>query len=108
MLRQSSSADICKDVQKQLSRGVLRKRCSENMDDIYRRTPMSKCDFNKVSLKLLAWVFSCNLLYIFRTTFYKTTSAWLLLDLHNYNKKLCKIFAKKDIATNDFILRLVK
>ena len=35
--------------QKQPSRGVLTKRCSENMQQIYRRTPMSKCDFNKVS-----------------------------------------------------------
>ena len=34
--------------QKQSPRGVPRKRCSENMQQIYRRTPMSKCDFNKV------------------------------------------------------------
>ena len=37
---------------KQPSRGVPRKRCSENMQQIYRRTPMSKCDFNKVPLQL--------------------------------------------------------
>ena len=31
--------------QKQLlSRDVLRKRCSENMQQIYSRTPMSKCE----------------------------------------------------------------
>ena len=35
--------------QKCPSRGVLRKRCSENMQQIYRRTPMPKCDFNKVA-----------------------------------------------------------
>ena len=35
--------------QKQPSRGVLRKRCSENMQQIYRRTSMPKCDFNKVA-----------------------------------------------------------
>ena len=34
--------------QKQPSRGGLKKRCSENMQQIYRRTPMSKSDFNKV------------------------------------------------------------
>ena len=34
--------------QKQSSGGVLRKRCSENMQQIYRRTPMSKCEFNKL------------------------------------------------------------
>ena len=36
--------------QDQPSRGVLRKRCSENMQQIYRRPPMLKCDFNKVDL----------------------------------------------------------
>ena len=38
--------------QKQPSRGVLIKRCSEKMQQIYRRTPMPKCDFNKVALQL--------------------------------------------------------
>ena len=38
-------------VQKQPPRGVPRKRCSENMQQIYRRTPMPKCDFNKVALQ---------------------------------------------------------
>ena len=52
-------------VQKQPSRGVLKKRCSENMQQIYRRTPTPKCNFNKVALQLywnrtLAWVFSCK------------------------------------------------
>ena len=32
------------------TRCVLKKRCSENMQQIYRRTPMPKCDFNKVAL----------------------------------------------------------
>ena len=41
----------------------FRKRCSENMQQIYRRKPMPKCDFNKVALQLhwnytSAWVFS--------------------------------------------------
>ena len=35
------------NLQKQPSRGALIKRCSENMQKIYRRTPMPKCDFNK-------------------------------------------------------------
>ena len=34
--------------QKQPSIGVFIKRCSENIQQIYRRTTMSKCDFNKV------------------------------------------------------------
>ena len=33
--------------QEELSRGVFIKRCSKNMQQIYRRTPMPKCDFNK-------------------------------------------------------------
>ena len=36
--------------QKHPSRGILRKRCSENMQQTYRRTPMKKCDFNKVAI----------------------------------------------------------
>ena len=39
--------------QKQLSRGVFKKRCSENIQQIYKRTHMPKCDFNKVALRLL-------------------------------------------------------
>ena len=35
--------------QKQSSIGVLRKRCSENVQQIYRRSPMPKCHFNKVA-----------------------------------------------------------
>ena len=35
--------------QKQPSGGVLRKRCSENMQQIYRRTPTAKPDFDKVA-----------------------------------------------------------
>ena len=39
-------------VQKQPPRGVQRKRCSEDMQQIYRRTPMPKCDINKVAKQL--------------------------------------------------------
>ena len=38
--------------QKQPSRGVLKKRCSENMQQIYRRTRIPKRDFSKVALQL--------------------------------------------------------
>ena len=66
--------------QKQPPRSVHRKRCSENMQQICRRAPMPKCDFNKV-----AWVtfrHGCspvNLLHFFRTTCTKNTSGRLLL-----------------------------
>ena len=39
-------------IQKQLFVGVLMKRCSENMLQIYKRTSMAKCDFNKVAKQL--------------------------------------------------------
>ena len=47
------------------SKGVLRKSCAENLLQIYRTTPMPKCDFNKVVLQLYcnhtsAWEFSCK------------------------------------------------
>ena len=53
------------NLQKQPTRGVPRKRRSENMQQIYRRAPMPKCDFNKVAKQLYwnhtsAWVFSCK------------------------------------------------
>ena len=38
--------------QNQPSRCVLRKKCSENMQQIHRRTRMPKSDFNTVTLQL--------------------------------------------------------
>ena len=35
---------MCKEAA--LSKGFLRKKCSENMQQTYRRTPMPNCDFN--------------------------------------------------------------
>ena len=65
--------------QKQLSGCVLRKRCFENIHQIYRRTPMPKCGFNKVTSNFieitLGWLGGCdgcspvNLLHIFKTPF---------------------------------------
>ena len=45
--------------QKQPSKGVLKKKYSENMQQIYRRTPIPKCEqlhWNHT----LVWVFSCK------------------------------------------------
>ena len=39
-------------VQKQRSRAVLLKKYSENMQQIFRRTPMPKRNFNKVAKQL--------------------------------------------------------
>ena len=40
------------NLQKQPSRGVLKKRYSEKIQQNYGRTPMPKCDFDKVALQL--------------------------------------------------------
>ena len=53
---------------------LLRKKCSENMQQTYRRTPMSKGDFDKVTKKLywnctLAWLFSSKFTVYFQNTF---------------------------------------
>ena len=50
--------------QKQPPTGVTRKRCSENMQQIYRRAPMPKF-WNCTS----AWVFSCKFAVHFHNTF---------------------------------------
>ena len=49
---QASTNKIEEYNQKQPSRGVLRKWCSENLQQIYRRTSMPKCGFNKVTKQL--------------------------------------------------------
>ena len=51
----------CNKNQKQSSRGILRKRCSENMQQSYMRTPV----FSHTS----AWVFSCKFAACFQNTF---------------------------------------
>ena len=76
---------------KQPPRGVLRKRCSESIQQIYRRAPMLKCNFNKVARKVIEILlrYGCsfvNLLIIFRTPFPKNTSGGLLLK--NYKSKI--------------------
>ena len=53
----NNSLTIHFKLQKQPSRSVLRKRCSENMQQIYWRIGMPTCDFNKAAT---AWVFSCK------------------------------------------------
>ena len=46
------------------------KMCSVNIQQIYRRTPTQKCDFNKVANNLL----SCKNIAFFGTAFYRNTS----------------------------------
>ena len=65
--------------QKLPSKGVLNKRCSENMQHIYRRKSMPMCDFNKIALQLRHGCSTVNLQHILRTPFPRNTSGRLLL-----------------------------
>ena len=73
-----------KKIQKQPPRGVLRKRCFENVQQIYRRTPCQStfsikllCNFIEIALR-----HGCspvNVLHILRTPFNKNNSGRLPL-----------------------------
>ena len=61
-------------IQNEPFRGVLTKRCSENIEQIYRRTSMPQWDFNTIAFKLYwnrtsAWLFSCNFAAYFQNAF---------------------------------------
>ena len=63
---------------------LVSKTCSENMQQIYRRTPMPKCHFNEVALQLScndtsASVFCKFAAYCQNTYIPQNTSGWLLL-----------------------------
>ena len=96
--------------QKQPPRGVLRKTCSESMQQIYRRTPMLNvtsirllCNFIEITLR-----HGCspvNLLSIFRTRFTKNTSGLLLLKYGKRNSDLDKIIAKTNECVESIFSR---
>ena len=65
--------------QRQPSRGVPRKRCSEHILQIYRRIPLVKVRFQYIST-LRHGCSPLNFLHIFRTSFYKNTSGGMLLE----------------------------
>ena len=69
-----------KEFQKQTFRGVHRKRCSENTQQIYRRTAMPKL----IGISIRHGC-SVNLLHIFRTSIPKNTYGGLLLEFENSN-----------------------
>ena len=99
--------------QRRPSRGVLRKRCSETKQQIYRRNPCRSV----LSIKLLrnfieiAVRHGCspvNLLHIFRIPFPMNTSGWLLLHFclisllcpinnNNFRNRLCKQFPELSV-----------
>ena len=59
---------LCNFIEITLRHGcsLVKKRCSENMEQIYRRTCMSKYDFNN---HISAWLFSCKFAPYFQNTF---------------------------------------
>ena len=69
--------------QKQPPRCVLSKRCSKNMQQIYRGTLLPKWDFNLqsnfIEIALRHGCSSVKVLHIFKTSFSKNTSGSLLL-----------------------------
>ena len=73
-------------IQKRPPRGIPRKRCSENMQQIYREQPMLKCDLIKLQgnfIEIAHW-HGCSpviLLHIFRTPFLRNTSRQPLLQI---------------------------
>ena len=67
-------------IQKQPFGGVRGKRCSENMQQIYRRTPMPKLLCNFIEIALRHGCSPINLQHFFRTPFPKNTSGWLLCN----------------------------
>ena len=61
--------------QRQPFKGLLIKGCSGNIQQIYRRTPMPKNDFNKVTLQLYwnhtsGWEFSCKFVAYSQNNFF--------------------------------------
>ena len=98
-------------VQKQLSIALVIKRCCKNMQQVYMRTPMSKCDFNKVAKLLylnhtLAWYSFINLLHIFRKPFPESTSGGLLLTVSNVY--LCLSTPCKGCNLSAFTIREIR
>ena len=91
-------------IQEQSSIGVVRKIFSENMQQIYRRTPMPSVILIKLDVlanRTLAWVFSCKFAAYFQNAFFKNTYGGLppfimanILDFklqqNKDNRKECK------------------
>ena len=55
---------------KQPTKGVLIKKCSENMQEIYGKTPMPKCDFNKIIIIIIIIVVVVVIIYYYYYYYY--------------------------------------
>ena len=83
-----SYVQLCSSYVQSSQAGVLRKRFSENMHRIYRRTPMPKCDLNKVAKQLYwnhtsEWVFSYKFAAYFQNAFFKE-HLWVAASENRY------------------------
>ena len=106
-LRVENTLKTCSNIQnfkKQPTRGVLRKGCSENMQQIYRKTLMPKCNFK-----------FANSLHIFRKPFPKNISGGLLLNFENVCircMQILKVFHKQYLKAlhrqKKFVKRLLR
>ena len=65
----------------EVSRGVFNTRCSENMQQIYRRTPMPKLPCKSIEITLRHECSTVNMLHIFRMPFYRNSYGELLPNL---------------------------
>ena len=83
------------------------------MPQIYRRTPMPKCDFNKVAKQLnwnhtSAWVFSCKFAAYFQNTFsWEHLWVTVLVSIHGwviYDKLKGKLKTEYCISSRLFLL----
>ena len=66
------------------------KRCSENMQQIYRRTPMPKCDFNKVAKQFSEHIFKRTLM---------EGCFWLHVEIY---KSMSKLNSLKYLSNGSF------
>ena len=85
-----------------IARGVLRKRCSENVQQIYRRKPMLKCDFNKVAKQLILKTqkkSDGNK----KVKLQNSKSMFVVQFKYFYSKRLYPIFAKKPMLARWYI-----
>ena len=77
-MKRSKNPLFCIITKKQPARGVLRKRCSVNMRQIYRRTPMPKCELGETFTKQFS---SCTL----REKYPNTEFFWFVFEYFSHS-----------------------
>ena len=93
--------------QKQPFRSIPRKRCSVDMQHIYTRTPMPKCDFNKFVLRS-AWGLLLTCYKLFEHLFLSTSGGLLKKRLQHrcFAVKFAKFWRTPFIAEHFWWLLL--